>query len=67
MWVILSPAQVIKGEDFCPLAPCFTHPFYSVFAGGSNRPPVPARHRTAAPGYRGGALQSSKERNTDRF
>lgn len=42
MWVILSPAWAIKGEDFvCSLAPCFTYPFYSVFVGGEQPTPCP--------------------------
>lgn len=42
MWVILSPAQVIRGEDFCSLTPCFTFYFCSVFAAGRNiQSPIP--------------------------
>lgn len=38
MWVILSLARAIKGEDFSLLAPCFMRPFLGVFTGLTTNP-----------------------------
>lgn len=42
-------------------------PLTVTLRGRTTNPPVPTQLKITAPGYRGGVLQSSKVKNTDRF